>query len=274
MKQIETISEIQKISLKGLQTFDFFCRKHNLKYSLAAGSMIGAVRHQGFIPWDDDIDLYMLREEYERLISLIKEGEQFEDTEFEVYIPERENYIYPFIKIVHKKTIVYEKNVNRDYAIGIWIDIFPIDYCGNSLEEAGKIWDEMEKSTVGIMRSVAKYDDSTIISAMKNVYVWFYRNVFRNNYKKYVQQKLNYHFPAQKGLYMGQLVWPFIHGKKLCDVYPAECFEDYEEISFEGKNYMIFSGYREILRQRYGMYMQLPPKEQQVGHDFCAFYRA
>ena len=70
MRKIETVEELKKIQLEIFLSFHQFCTEHNIKYSLAAGSLIGAVRHKGFIPWDDDIDVYLTREEYKKLISL------------------------------------------------------------------------------------------------------------------------------------------------------------------------------------------------------------
>ena len=76
MKKID-LKELQKIEFDILCEFDEFCQKHGLKYSLAFGSLIGAARHKGFIPWDDDIDVYMMREEYEKFVELIEKGEKF-----------------------------------------------------------------------------------------------------------------------------------------------------------------------------------------------------
>lgn len=272
MKKIKLLSDIKKISFQGLRAFDSFCKKYNLKYSLAGGTMLGAVRHKGFIPWDDDIDLYMERIEYDKLISLIKNGKVLEDSDFEFLLPKQDKYPYPFIKIVNKKTIVYEKNVNPKYAIGVWLDIFPIDNCGNSIKEVRKVVYDMEKLSRKISRTIVVYTQKTAITYLKTLYITILKFIFRMNYKKYVNKKLTYKFP-EDSIYKGNMIWIFWDGKdKFCDVYPAEYFDGYTEIEFEGEKFMIFSHYDEILRKRYGDYMKLPKEEDRVGHEFCAYY--
>lgn len=271
MRKIEQLDEIKEISLRGLILFDEFCKKHNLKYSLAAGTMIGAVRHKGFIPWDDDIDLFMDRCEYEKLIRLVKEKQVLSDENYEFYIPDREGYIYPFIKIINNKTIVYEKNIQRKYAIGVWIDIFPIDNCGRTLEEARTTMKCMCELSTKLRHSVSIYKIHSGIDILKNIYVFFLRIVLGGDYKKYKALKLSYIFP-EDAIYKGQLMWPYVQPNKLYDIYPAEFFSDYTEIEFENHLFMIFSRYEELLEARYGDYMQLPSEENRVAHEFEAYY--
>ena len=271
MKEIESLDEVKQIGLNGLVAFDNFCREYKLKYSIAAGTMIGAVRHKGFIPWDDDVDLYMDRNEYDKLILLVKEGKQLPDESFDIYLPELKNYIYPFIKIVNNKTLVFEKNVNKKFAIGVWLDIFPLDNCGDSMAEAQKIMHEMTCYSKKLMRTVTLYDGKNLEAYFKNIYVWVYKYILRRNYHIYKHKKICFKFP-EGGRYKGNLIWPWLEKGGLCDIYPAEYFDGYTEIEFEGRKFMIFSHYDEILQKRYGDYMTLPKEKDRVGHEFHAYY--
>ena len=271
MKRIKSLDEIKRIGLQGLQTFDRFCRENDLKYSLAAGTMLGAVRHKGFIPWDDDVDIYMDRVEYDKFICLIKQGKKLDNMNFEVCLPEKKNYPYPFVKIINNKTVVYEKNIKKEYSLGVWLDIFPLDYCGETKKEAEKIYSYMGKNSRKLMQLIMHYEEKNIIAYLKNCYIWVFRNIIKGNYLIYKKQKLSYQFPC-KTKYKGLLIWPYLQAGKLCDVYLDEWFQEYEEIEFEGDMYMVFSCYKEILQKRYGDYMQLPPKEAQVSHAFEAYY--
>ena len=106
MRQVTDIKEIQKMQLDILVEFDKFCRDHNLKYFLAYGTLLGAVRHKGFIPWDNDVDVCMLRDEYEKLIKLYK------DNRYRLMSVERckrNEYTYAHAKMVDSKTLLIEK---------------------------------------------------------------------------------------------------------------------------------------------------------------------
>ena len=119
-----TLAEIQAREYELLTYFDAYCKRHGLTYCLCGGTLLGAVRHKGFIPWDDDIDLMMPRKDYERLRGLSR-------TEpvcgyLRVRYPGDDAYPYGFMKIVDTRTIVYERNITRDaQRTGLALDIFP-----------------------------------------------------------------------------------------------------------------------------------------------------
>lgn len=271
MKKIDSLDKVKEIELQGLKTFKEFCKKYDLKYSLAAGSMIGAVRHKGFIPWDDDIDIYMVRDEYDKFMNLIRHGKKLEDKNFTVRLPEDENYLYPFVKIVNKNTLVYEKNVEKKYALGLWVDIFPLDYCGDKISEVKKMHRFMKNTSKKLMLSAMHYSGNTLIDKLKNIYIWLFKHIFGGNYQKYKDKKLHYRFPKE-GKYIGQMIWYPSKMRGLHDIYLSDWFQEYVEIEFEGEQYPIFSCYDEILRQRYGSYMRIPKENERKTHEMLAFY--
>ena len=129
------LQEVQKIELKLLCAFRQICEQEGLRYSLGGGTLLGAVRHKGFIPWDDDIDVSMPRKDYDRFLSYCMSHE----TPFDLYsylnVPD---YFNPFSTIADRDTVIEDENILGGRQMGISIDVFPVDGLGNSEEEANK----------------------------------------------------------------------------------------------------------------------------------------
>ena len=122
------LRKVQLTELKILEKIDEICKKNNINYFLIGGTLLGAVRHKGFIPWDDDIDVGMLREDYEKFINVcLKNGALGKD--YYLHCNESDNdYFIPFIKVKKNNTTFAEKNIeNINTHKGIFLDIFPYD---------------------------------------------------------------------------------------------------------------------------------------------------
>ena len=118
------MDDIKKTLLENLQEFHNFCEKHDLEYFIIGGTLLGAVRHEGFIPWDDDADVVMPRKDYDRLLELY---DQF-DYPFKLKSPKNiKNFRIPFAKLTNE-TIVITENTFVPFKNGVWLDIFPLDY--------------------------------------------------------------------------------------------------------------------------------------------------
>ena len=127
MKKL-SLSEIQNIQTDMLKTFDAVCKKHNIKYSIEGGTLLGAIKYGGFVPWDDDIDIIMKREEYEKLLFIAKK--EFENTYFQLesYYQYRE-FPLNYAKMCDTRTVIlnYDYSHIKTISHGVFIDIFPID---------------------------------------------------------------------------------------------------------------------------------------------------
>lgn len=153
------MNKVQSEELRILIEFDRIARKHKLKYSLAYGTLIGAIRHQGFIPWDDDVDVIMLRSEYEKLKSILK-SELASDMIFVDHTTE-DKYYLSFGKIRSKNVLMPESSTNYLGAHqGVWVDIFPYDGVSDDKELALK-----QK------KSLQRYHDLLVYSVFVNPYV-------------------------------------------------------------------------------------------------------
>lgn len=124
--QTLTLREIQEIELNILSDIDRFCRENGIRYSLDGGTLLGAVRHHGFIPWDDDIDIIMPREDYDRFLK----SYQSKNGQYRLYtkdtIPAYRTQM--FAKVIDTQTIANEELYQQQDAYGLWVDIFPADY--------------------------------------------------------------------------------------------------------------------------------------------------
>lgn len=258
------LKQLQALELKILISFDNFCKQNRIKYSLGAGTLLGAVRHKGFIPWDDDIDVFMVFDEYRKFSELVQKNPVIDG--YKVLLPGDENYFYPFIKIIDPRTIVYERNIKQQYNIGVWIDIFPIDYISNDINAANRIARYNIRIARKYMRYFMQYPNISFACIVKNIYLVF-RNSLVHRENEYKDKLMNSgkHNPMK---YSGTICW----AKTVNDIYPAEWFKSYISVPFENHYFFVFKDYDKILSHRYGDYMKIPCKEEQIHHDPDAYF--
>ena len=125
MEENLKLEEMKKVEIEILKKIDEVCSENNIVYSLAGGSAIGAVRHKGFIPWDDDIDIMMLREDYDKLQNVMNDKD-YKGIKL-LSINNDENFPYPYMKAVSLNTTGKEIGIDKIKDYGVFIDIFPVD---------------------------------------------------------------------------------------------------------------------------------------------------
>ena len=132
MKNIISREESKSIMLKMMDAVDDLCMENNIKYFLHAGTLLGAVRHKGFIPWDDDIDIALLGDEYEKFLDMMRNQTKY--PWLRLIDHHVQGYYYPFAKVEDKRTIAKQDDNVSEY--GIWIDIFgsPVKVCGLGID--------------------------------------------------------------------------------------------------------------------------------------------
>jgi len=270
MRKIESIDELKKIQLNILLSFHQFCTENNIKYSLAAGTLIGAIRHKGFIPWDDDIDVYLMRNEYNKLISLYPDV--YQNNYSLITIEREEKWHRSFGKLYDNRTIEIENTRNRYEGIGIGIDVFPIDEVPDDMSE----WERYEKKRRFLRNMMSlkalKYSKSRSLS--KNLLIIVGQLLLCPFSFACLAKKMDKHAQLHNGK-------GYIHVYENClGVYNSRhpwLKEDIEEVmdaNFEGNIVKIMQGYDDYLKTVYGDYMKLPPKEKQVTHhSFKAYWK-
>lgn len=145
MSNTYSIDEIHDKMLNMMEWFHMFCEKNNIPYFMIGGTMLGAMRHQGFIPWDDDVDIGVPREDFERLLSISKKQEGNTQYVIESYLDGKEDFEYPFAKVYDTSTTLIE-NKRKQPKRGLYIDVFPLDGIrGTTKEEAIKSFEPLKR---------------------------------------------------------------------------------------------------------------------------------
>ena len=121
---------IKEIELSILDYIDDVCKTNHIKYYLAYGTLLGAIRHKGFIPWDDDIDIYLLRDDYMKFVKIV--NEQRNDRYEILSIYNDDSYNYEFAKVIDKRTALNASNFIINKKEGVWVDVFPLIILQNS----------------------------------------------------------------------------------------------------------------------------------------------
>lgn len=264
------INQIKKIELDILIAFADFCEENKLKYYLAYGTLLGAVRHKGFIPWDDDIDVLMPRPDYNRFIELTGYNPIKQNLETRLYRNCKNPNIYPFAKIIDTNTLVYEKGKSRKNISGIWIDIFPLDGCPDSSEETRVQFEKYLKirNWQDLATTNPFYIDQNIIKKMLK-FIFFVPAAKLYGCKRICKKidELAQSYSYDKS----QLVADFTWGDSLDAILKKEDLEPALHLEFEGKLFNAPKSYDQYLTNLYGDYMTLPPENERIPHGFIAY---
>lgn len=265
MKEL-TLYELKETTFNLLKVFDAFAKENNITYFLAYGTLLGAIRYKKFIPWDDDVDLLIPREDYDRMVKIYKDNDRYKMFSFE----RDSRYRFPFAKLCDMNTRKVENLVDNGLELGVDIDLFPLDKWDNDFKKAKK-----EASYIGrnmYHMSLSKLTDSgstkLINKIVKPVVIFFCK---KKGYKYYIQNIIR-QTTCVKGesQYVGCKVW-CVYGIKCIN--PAEAFEKAIEVEFEGEFFPAPIGYDQYLTCLYGDYLPEPPKEKQKTHHSFKAYK-
>ena len=257
-----------------LRQFIAICKDNHLTYFCCGGTAIGAVRHQGMIPWDDDVDVFMPRPDYDRFVQIaskqLPEG-------LELVTPNsKSDYPLFFVKLCDARTTLQEEQ-DVPCVYGLYIDIFPIDGAPDDIEAARAMERQFTKTKHKLEAISTHVSFVNYLSLLKTPKEWgrFARKTigffFRNWYRKHLLQQMtdisyrySYESASLVAVYCGS------YGPK--EVFPKAWLEGTTSFPYEGMEVDLPIGYDNYLRQYYGDYMQLPPVEKRISHHMKAYY--
>ena len=263
-----SIEHLKETELDILIEIDRFCRKQEIQYSLAGGTLLGAVRHKGFIPWDDDIDLMMTRENYDKFISLFsKEAGRYRVITYQ----NNPQYNYLFAKVVDSQTKVVEDHNFPVDDLGVFVDIFPIDALGDTIGEAKQ---KLKKVKFKRFLCVASSWKHFYINQNRNFlrqiprFCFYLMRRFVNARKANAQIEKNFPFDKEKKY------WGCVCGSyEEREIMKRDVFTEYTDLEFEGIQFMCIKAYDTYLSSLYHDYMKLPPQSKQVAHHTFVAYK-
>ena len=264
--------DYKQILLSTLEFFDRFCEKNDINYYAAYGTLLGAVRHHGFIPWDDDIDVMMLREDYEKFLSL---KTALKETHYRIVDLQDSGYFCPFAKFIDE-SITHWEFIKHPFNTGAYIDVFTVDYVECSDREAVYFSKTMKKAFFLYERAIAQYNFSSIIELVKGGHFkTFIKDIAAVLFLKPIKTLLLKHYTKLERKIIGK------DGRNLytyCSFYPSgkeiyrkELLASSIVLPFENTSIKAPIGYHEYLTYKYGDYMTLPPVEKQVPHHSLVY---
>ena len=258
------IAEIKEVELGVMDYIHKICQEKGINYTLAYGSLLGAVRHKGFIPWDDDLDIALKRQEYDRLYKAIQEDN---DKIYKVVSWENDaRYPYPFYRVYDSRT-VYENNyIQNDIELGICVDVFPFDDYKDVNKETTKL-DMCRRLSVYTLYGIRNKD-----AGVKNLARYLLLIVFRLTRVKIWNKRLNNFSKASVDSgYIDYLM----ESKRYSTKIDSKSLDKVIDSKFENRIYRIPQEYDHILTTIYGSdYMEIPPVEKRIQHDnFVAYIK-
>ncbi len=264
-----TDNEKKKLLVEMLEKIDNFFGQNDIKYFLAYGTLLGAVRHQGFIPWDDDIDLLLPRESFLRLIHLFEEKkEELSALNLEIveYGQNKKDYFKRF-KIADNRTVMEEFGEERS---AVFIDIFPLDgfpnkdikYLRRYREKILRIDNIISLCYAGFAQG--KGVKKIIYSLCLMGYKFLGLKKMQNYYEKKLLKLTSFN---KKGF-----VCASESSKSDKNIYKSIDWVEHVELSFEGKKFKVPNGYHNVLTSHFGDYMKLPPEDQRHSHEYYEMY--
>lgn len=274
MRKIE-LEELKSIQAEILEQFKCICEQYNLRYFMAAGTLLGAVRHQGFIPWDDDVDVFMLRDDYEQLLS-IKNLDMPENYKL-IHANNVEHFGLPIALLVDERTYIEEplllpELVNR--RSGVYIEIFPIDGLPNNKIKRKLHW--LHCNFIRQMMYLCLFNEfvlsykhgatlnllGRVLTAVGKCF-WGYQYFLRR------LEQLGKSYTVQESEFVAPIVWECV----IINI-PRAYIDQISNVEFEGKSYTTFAEAHGYLCMMYGDYMKLPSVENRFGHGMNAWWKA
>ena len=269
MRKLET-EEVKRYELELLLAFDEYAKQNSIAYSLGYGTLLGAARHKGFIPWDDDIDVIVPRPDYDRIVEAAKSGLEINGYKFVGY--EIDKYPFPFLKLVNPNIVVKDAPTKDNIPLNLWMDVFPIDGCASDSESFNK-----QFSKAYFYRALIKTGNYKFLGAgrtrgkrMLKMLAMPFVTLFRLNdiAERRLLKFAKNNVPYDEADTYANLVWgPYENGEMIS----KEMMSGFTSLEFEDYDFPAIAEWDKLLTGLYGNYMELPSEEARVSHGVQAW---
>ena len=272
MDKYLSLSEIQQASLKVLVEIDSICKSMNFAYTITYGTLIGAIRHKGFIPWDDDVDIIMPRKDHDAFRQYLKTTYKGDLVWCDRTTIKNYPYCIPRVSDMKYKYTTSLKG-QKEFDMGVFVDVYPLDnYCDTkraALKLGRKVWLKNRlfdmylnpNKTVGLHKKIFRNSISIVL-----------RLVHGSDWHLHIDEEIR--TLINKYTNDSNQIVGVISQTEWRELMKREWFTSYMDMEFEGKTFMVCKGYQELLTSIYGDYMQLPPEENRVPtHDYTMIIR-
>ena len=264
--------------------FGEFCERHGYTYWLCGGTLLGSVRHKGFIPWDDDIDILMPRKDYEKFMRAYSD----ENGRYQVASVELDDDRPMAIMLYDKKTLLTNLQGKEYTYKHLWIDIFPVDNLSNNkwirvlICYLKELFIYFYHGSILDIEPTKRYQDrdgglfnwkAKIRTLIKYVFITLFHQTSSKMWGNFTNKIVRI-WENKDTNWQGCMITAAHHNNGLSEILPKNVFSSTIKLDFEGHQLNAMVGYKEYLTSLYGDYMKMPPKDKQVSHhNFRAFYK-
>lgn len=263
-----TLEQIHAEQKNMLEEIDKFCKKEKITYYICGGTLLGAIRHKGFIPWDDDVDILMPRPDYEKFHEILKKYNYHLNESLIFRSFKYNNLLLPFGKVMNTKFKMQTHYYENEFDNYLWVDIFPMD----GLPESNKKTEKIYKKVLFLRKVLATIEvkDEIIENESRNRWIILPKKILRKYYNKKSRvirlinriDKISKKFDFETSKYVGGVLWGYGPQEKLLKSEVTST-----KVVFEGMEVNTFSCYDKYLTNLYGDYMKLPPIEKRITHQ-------
>lgn len=262
-KEIDS-KEFKKLAFDLLKAFSVVCENNNLRYVLDSGTLLGAVRHGGFIPWDDDIDVTMPRDDYEKLFRISQDNPEIFGEYYRLATPRGGLSVQkPYFNLVDIRTETRSLTRNKRFYYPVWIDVFPMDYAFDSVGKNEMNWRRCRRLTERTWPAITRPDTRNILKLV--------RNKLEERLVDYRLRKAD-RFASACRKPNNKLI-SFLGPYGIKDTSDISYYTDCCYLEFEGDRFRCPVEYDKRLKQLYGDYMTLPPENERVAHVMHAYWK-
>ena len=268
MKKLNT-HECREIQMSVLDEIDRLCKENHLKYSLAYGTLLGAIRHKGYIPWDDDIDIFLLRSDYDKLISLLKNASIKKADWLTLADDTCSDYFYPFAKVYDNRTTV--KMERHKGEMGLWVDIFPMDNLPQK-----QLFEKFFVYYCSFLRVISLSITTDFESKQYDKWTLFYKRIFHTFAKVIGEKRFCRYVERVYQKYANKPsknVATLFFDTKTDRILDKEKIAETVSYAFENRHYDGVKNYDYYLTEFYSDYMQLPPVEKRYNHGLDCYLK-